>query len=207
MAHIPDGVLSVPVLAAGAIASGLLVSQALRRLDSERIPQAAVLASAFFVASLVSVPVGPSSVHLVLNGLMGLILGWAAVPAVLAGLLLQTVFFGYGGLLVLGVNTLNLALPALLCGLLLGPWTAVLRGRRLCWLGAAAGAGGAALTGTMVCLSLALSGPEYLPAARIVLVTYLPLILAEAAVTAAAIGFLGRVAPEYLGAPLRDEST
>ena len=59
----------------------------------------------------------------------------------------------------------------------------------------------------MVCLSLALSGPEYLPAARIVLVTYLPLILAEAAVTAAAIGFLGRVAPEYLGAPLRDEAT
>ncbi|MEJ2426877.1 MAG: energy-coupling factor ABC transporter permease, partial [Candidatus Thiodiazotropha sp.] len=88
MAHIPDGVLSAPVLISGAIASTGLIAIALRRLDYERIPQAAMLSSAFFVSSLISVPVGPSSVHLLLNGLMGMVLGWAAVPAILVALLL-----------------------------------------------------------------------------------------------------------------------
>ena len=96
MAHIPDGVLSAPVLITGAVVTVGALAVALRRLDYERIPQAAVLSAAFFVASLVSVPVGPSSVHLLLNGLMGLVLGWAAVPAILVALVLQAVFFGFG---------------------------------------------------------------------------------------------------------------
>ncbi len=119
MAHIPDGVLSAPVLISGALVSTGLLGLALRRLRETELPQAAVLASVFFVSSLVSVPLGPSSVHLLLNGLMGLLLGWAAVPAIFVALLLQAVFFGFGGLLVLGVNTLNLALPALLVARLL----------------------------------------------------------------------------------------
>src|SRR5680860_179798 len=100
MAHIPDGVLATPILIGGAVVSVIAVSIAVRRLQPEQIPQAAVMASAFFVASLISVPVGVSSVHLILNGLMGLVLGWAAVPAILVALLLQTIFFGYGGDLV-----------------------------------------------------------------------------------------------------------
>jgi len=127
------------VLITGATVTVGLTAVALRQLDYERIPQAAVLAAAFFVASLVSVPVGPSSVHLLLNGLMGLLLGWAAVPALLVALLLQAVFFGYGGVAVLGVNTMNVAVPALLCAALLRP---LLRSssERLFWVGAAAGA-------------------------------------------------------------------
>jgi len=77
------------VLITGATVTVGLTAVALRQLDYERIPQAAVLAAAFFVASLVSVPVGPSSVHLLLNGLMGLLLGWAAVLGSLAGVLLH----------------------------------------------------------------------------------------------------------------------
>ena len=41
---------------------------------------------------------------LVLNGLMGLMLGWAALPAVFTALLLQAVFFGHGGYTTLGVR-------------------------------------------------------------------------------------------------------
>lgn len=121
MAHIPDGVLSAPVLVAGALVSTGLLAIALRQLREADLPQAAVLAAAFFVSSLISVPLGPSSVHLLLNGLMGLLLGWAALPAIFVALLLQAVFFGFGGLLVLGVNTMNLALPALAVALLLRP--------------------------------------------------------------------------------------
>jgi len=198
MAHIPDGVLSAPVLIGGALASAALVTLATRRLDYARIPQAAVLAAAFFVASLLTVPVGPSSVHLLLNGLMGVLLGWAAVPAVLVALLLQAVFFGYGGLLVLGVNAFNIAAPALLCSLLIAPRLHAAQGRALFAWGALAGATGVLLTGALLCLSLLLSGPEYRPASTVVLFTYLPLMLAEAAVTGAALRFIQRVAPKLL---------
>ena len=53
--------------------------------------------------------------HLILNGLLGLLLGWAAFPAILVGLALQALLFQYGGLIVLGVNTFNMAMPAVVC--------------------------------------------------------------------------------------------
>jgi cobalt/nickel transport system permease protein len=186
------------VLIAGAAFGALALAVALRRLDYERIPQAAVLSAAFFVSSLVTVPVGPSSVHLLLNGLMGLLLGWAAVPAILVALILQAVFFGFGGILVLGVNTLNLALPALLCAALLGGWLRRAPGRGFL-IGALAGLLGVALTGVMVALSLALSDARYETAAWVVLATYLPLLVGEALVTGAVVAFLTRVAPELVG--------
>jgi cobalt/nickel transport system permease protein len=198
MAHIPDGVASAPVLIAGAAATIGLLTLAIRRLDYERIPQAAVLSATFFIASLVSVPVGPSSVHLILNGLMGVILGWAAVPALTVALTLQALFFGYGGLAVLGLNTLNLALPALLCGLAFSRPLRDASGRRAFWLGAAAGTLGVCLSGVMLSGSLALSSSDYLPAAGVILATYLPLLIAEAAITGAIASFLIRVSPEIL---------
>ena len=121
MAHIPDGVLSPPVLVGGALVSVGLLAVALRRLDYEHLPQAAVLSAAFFVSSLINIPLGPGSVHLLLNGLMGLLLGWTAVPALFVALLLQAAFFGFGGVVVIGVNTANIALPALVCALTLRP--------------------------------------------------------------------------------------
>jgi cobalt/nickel transport system permease protein len=205
MAHLPDGVLSAPVLATGAVVSAGLLAVALRRLDEQRLPPAAVLASAFFVASLISVPVGPSRVHLLLNGLMGLVLGWTAVPALLVALLLQLVFFGYGGVIVLGVNLMNMAVPALVVALLLHP---VLRSalrrpdaagrRRALAAGAAAGVLGVLLTGAMVALSLAAAGRAFLPAAQLVALTYLPLALVEGVITAVVVAFLVRVEPGLL---------
>lgn len=190
--------LSTPVLITGAVATAGLLAVAVRRLDYDQIPRAAVLSAAFFIASLVTVPVGPSSVHLILNGLMGLILGWAAVPAIFIALIMQAVFFGYGGLLVLGVNTLNIALPALLCAALFGPALRRSGGRAgLAW-GAGSGALGVLLTGTLVSLSLGLSSSEFLPAARLVLATYAPLMIAEAAVTGFTLAFILRVAPELV---------
>jgi cobalt/nickel transport system permease protein len=214
MAHIPDGVLAAPVLVTGALVSTVLVALALRRLDYERLPQAAVLSAAFFVASLIQVPAGPSSVHLLLNGLMGLLLGWTAVPAILVALVLQAVFFGYGGVLVLGVNTLNMAVPALVCALALtaplakrgrlarsSGLTSVLGRtpeRRAFWVGALAGLLGVALTGALVALSLAASGAAFRAAAWVILAAYVPLALVEALVTGTVVAFLQRVEPGLL---------
>jgi cobalt/nickel transport system permease protein len=104
MAHIPDGVATIPVLAAGAAITVGGLAWGLRALSPERMPRVAVLSAVFFVASLIHLPVGPASVHLILNGLMGAVLGAAAFPAIVVALLLQAVLFGFGGLAVLGVN-------------------------------------------------------------------------------------------------------
>ncbi|MFP4388984.1 MAG: energy-coupling factor ABC transporter permease, partial [Desulfococcaceae bacterium] len=50
--HISEGVLSAPVLIAGAAVAAAGVAAGLRQLDEERIPRAALLSAAFFVASL-----------------------------------------------------------------------------------------------------------------------------------------------------------
>jgi len=198
MAHIPDGVLNAPVLISGAALTIGFTALALKRLDYDRIPQAAMLAAALFIASLVTIPVGVSSVHLLLNGLMGLMLGWIAVPAILVALTLQAMFFGYGGLIVLGANTLNMALPALICAALLLPWLKRDQQNRGFIIGACAGVIGVAGTGLMVCLSLAFSGDELIPATKVIAATYLPLLLVEACVTGAIVAFLQKVAPHIL---------
>jgi cobalt/nickel transport system permease protein len=186
------------VLITGVLFTAGALAIALPRLDYERIPQAAVLTAAFFIASLISVPVGPAGLHLLLNGMMGVVLGWASVPALLVALVLQTAFFGYGGILVLGVNTMNLVLPALVCAALFRSPLRRANQRRRFWIGGLAGALAVILTGCLVFTSLALSGRELLPAARVILATHVPLALAEAAVTGAAVAFLGRIAPDLL---------
>ena len=80
--HISEGVLSAPVLAGGWVLAAAGTAIGLKRLDYDRLMTVAILAAAFFVASLVHVPIGPASVHLILNGLLGVILGFAAFPAI-----------------------------------------------------------------------------------------------------------------------------
>lgn len=198
MAHIPDGVLSIPVLVGGAVVAAAGVAVALGRLDEGTIPRTAILSAAFFACSLVAVPVGPSSVHLLLSGLMGLILGVLAIPAVLVALVLQAVLFGFGGLTTLGVNTVNIALPGVLFGALFAPWVMRADPARAAFLAGLCAALSVAATGGGVALALALSSSEFVPAANVILVTYVPLIIGEALVTGFAAGFLKRVKPDAL---------
>jgi len=80
--HLPDGVLSSQVIgiSTALCAGGVIVG--LRRLDYEYVPRVGMLAAVFFVATLIRIPFPPASVHLLLNGLMGVLLGWAAFPAI-----------------------------------------------------------------------------------------------------------------------------
>jgi cobalt/nickel transport system permease protein len=167
------------------------------RLNQERIMTVALLASTFFVASLIHIPLGPGSVHLLLGGLMGLILGWAAFPAILVALLLQALFFQYGGLLVLGVNTFNMAAPAVLCGLLLQPclrW-----GKNWQWVsGFLAGFCSLLLSAFLTAGALWLSDQGLTKAAGILVASHLPVMVIEGGITMFIVGFLSRVQPEIL---------
>jgi cobalt/nickel transport system permease protein len=207
--HIAEGVLSTPVLVGGAAVTALGTGLGLARLDYERIPQVAVLSSVFFVASLIHVPVGPTNAHLILNGLAGLVLGWAVFPALLVGLLLQCVLFQFGGLSVLGVNTVVMALPGVFCHLLFR--RAIGRGgvRTALWLGFATGALGVLLAGVLTAAVLLASGKEFQAFAQGVFVVHLPVMAVEGLVTSQAVVFLKKVQPEVFGpvpAPSEDVS-
>lgn len=113
--HIADGVLGGSWLVAGFILAAILAWIGSRGLRDEEIPRIALLTAAFFVASSVHVRIPPSSsVHLLLNGLVGVLLGWRSALAIPVGLLLQAALFGHGGFATLGVNCCIMVLPALL---------------------------------------------------------------------------------------------
>jgi cobalt/nickel transport system permease protein len=199
MVHIVDGALAAPVLIGGASVAAIGVGVGLRSIELDRIPQVGLMSAAFFVASLIHVPLGLSSVHLLLNGLAGIVLGWAVFPAILIALLLQAVFFGYGGLTVLGVNVVIMAVPAIVCFYAFRPG---LGGSAAFRWGAAIGATSVALTCIVVGLALALSGEEFIPAAKLVLATHVPVMGVEAVVTGSVVTLLQKVRPDVLAAPM-----
>lgn len=197
--HIAEGVLSGPVLGAGAALTAAGTALGLRRLRPETVPVVAVMGAAFFVTSLIHVPIGPSSAHLLLNGLCGIMLGWAAFPALLVSLLLQAVLFGFGGLSTLGVNTFDMAAPAVLAGRLFS-WV-----RRYAKSGAgrfAAGFGAGAVAVLLGCLATAaalyFSGREFAAAAGTLLGAHIPIAIVEGFISGWAVVFLGRVKPDAL---------
>jgi len=184
---------------AGAALTTAGVAVGLKGLDHEKIPSIGILSAAFFVASLVHVPIGPSSVHLILNGLIGLILGWKAFPAILVGLALQALLFQFGGITSLGVNTLNMALPAVICYNLFG-WGVRIGTRQLVFTVTAFACGFCAvlISGVLVGFSLYLTGEAFLAAAKLVVAAHFPVMLIEGGLTAACALFLRRVKPELL---------
>ena len=195
--HIAEGVLSAPILASGGALAVAGCAVGLRRLDESRLMPVAMLSAAFFTASLLTIPIGPSSAHPLLNGLTGVLLGWAAFPAITVALLLQALLFQYGGLTSLGVNTLNVALPAVLAGWLARPWLA--RDNRAALIAAFVCGGGAVLgTALLTAASLGLTDEGFVNAAKILFIVHLPVAVVEGLVTAAAVAFLHKSRPEVL---------
>lgn len=176
-----------------------LLGVGLNRLNYREMPRAAMLTAIFFVAGLIAFPIGPGSVHLMLSGLIGLLLGWVAMPAISVGLLMQALLFGFGGLTSLAVNAFNIGAPAVLIGLIFSPLLQKTKQPRLIFaIAAVAGGLGPLATACLVFLALRLSGDEYRVAANLIWLTYWPLIVIEAIVTAVIISFVRRVAPELL---------
>jgi ABC-type Co2+ transport system permease subunit len=126
--HLPDNVISNPWCVAGYVGMVLMLLLGAWRIRDEEIPRVAVLTAAFFVASQIHVPLPGSTAHLLLNGLVGVILGRRAGLAIPIGLFLQMALFQHGGWTTLGVNSCVMGVPALLAWLL---FTGL---RRLPWI-------------------------------------------------------------------------
>ena len=195
--HISEGILSAPVLAGGAVLTTVGTAIGLKKMDYDRIMSVSLLSATFFVASLIHVPLGPGSVHLLLGGLLGLILGWGAFPAIVVALMLQALFFQYGGIVVLGVNGLIIAGPAVLCGVVLHPWLQKNTKQRAI-AGFLAGFCSILLSALLMAMALYFSDSGFLKVAGLVLLSHLPVMLIEGLITMFAVNFLARVQPEIL---------
>ncbi|MBW1965619.1 MAG: cobalt transporter CbiM [Deltaproteobacteria bacterium] len=203
--HISEGVLTAPVLLAGGAGTILGLAIGLRRMDVREIPKVALLTAAFFVASLIHIPIGPSNAHLVLNGILGILLGWTAFPAIFIGLFFQAVLFQFGGLTTLGVNTLNMAVPAVIMSALARP---ALRSSGLfaMLMTAIAGAGAIILSAVMVAGSLALSGESFVAVSKLIFVAHIPIAIAEGVLSVLIISFLLRTKPEVIKGDMHSKS-
>ena len=197
--HISEGVLSAPVLISGATLAAVGAGIGLKKIDYDRLPQVAILSASFFVASLVHVPIGPTSVHLVLNGLLGIFLGWASFPAILVGLLLQAVLFQFGGFTSLGVNGVTMAIPAVLCYALFT--TGVRSNIRSVSIACSflCGFCGVLFGSLILALAMISTGEAFLAVAKFVVVAHLPVMVIEGLMTTFCVQFLKRVKPEMLG--------
>ncbi len=199
--HISDGVLSPMVIGAGWAVTAILLAATLwmnsRKNDTlDEIPKISILTAAFFVASLIHVSLGPTSVHLILNGLLGVVLGLMAYPAMFIGLVLQSLLFQHGGITVLGVNTMNVGIPALIvhfifrkgCSLGINPPA----------LGAVCGGLAVVITALLLGTVLVTTGDEFVEVAYLAMAAHVPIIIVEGIVTGAVVAFILKVRPELL---------
>ena len=166
--HISDGVLPISVAVGGYVASAVLVAWSARRTRSEELPKLAVMTAAFFIASLIHVPFGPTSVHLLIPGLTGALLGSSAFLSIGLGLLLQSLLFQFGGITALGANALMMGLPALACGWFFQRFKGRTQLRQVI-IGGLAGALGTALAAIILAALLVTGGEDFFGIAKIAL--------------------------------------
>ncbi len=198
--HISEGVLPSWMLITGWGLSLAGISIGLRKLDDKKLPLAALLSATFFVASLIHVPVGITSVHLLLNGLVGVLLGWAVFPVLFVALFFQAILFQFGGLTVLGVNTFNMAFSGLVAYYVTRPilnskfpprWKFLIAGT----LTAAAGVFTAAL---FLSLELLATGTSFKSTAILAFLAHIPVAAVEAIFNTFALSFIEKTLPELL---------
>ncbi|HPP53709.1 MAG TPA: energy-coupling factor ABC transporter permease, partial [Thermoguttaceae bacterium] len=102
----------------------------------------------------------------------------------------------FGGLLAVGVNTVVMGLPAVVCYYLFR-WATTGRYDGLAWAaGAAAGFIGVMLAALLAAGVLLLAGKPFYHVAQLVIPVQLPAACIDAVVTGAAVGFLRKVRPE-----------
>ncbi|WP_028840730.1 cobalt transporter CbiM [Thermodesulfobacterium hveragerdense] len=194
--HISEGVLSPPVLITGWGLTLIGLTISLKKLSTRKIPEVAVLSSAFFIASLIHVPIGPSAAHLVLNGMVGILLGWNSFVAIFLGLLLQALFFQFGGFTTLGINTFNMAFPGVVSYYLFKRFIGR-KNHKLSFIsGFLAGFLSMLGAGFFTALSLYLTERNFLILCETLIIAHIPIAVVEGLVTGFIVVYLLKIKPE-----------
>lgn len=195
--HISEGILDGKLLASGAVLMTVGTVVGLKKIPHDRIAHVAILTSAFFVASLIHVNLGPVSVHLILNGLVGLLLGTAAFPAILIAITLQALLFQYGGLTALGVNGVIMAVPAVVVHYLFSPMLG--KSVKMTFIGGfLSGMVAIFLSSILLGYTLWLTNEAFLKTSKAIIGTHIPIMILEGLITGFSVSFLSKVYPEIL---------
>ncbi len=209
--HIPDGFLSLPVLAFCWTLTAFLVGMALRRtqetLGEQQVPFIGVMAATIFAAQMLNFPiVGGTSGHLIGGALAAILLGpWAATLVMTSVLTLQAIVFLDGGLLALGANIL---IMGVLC-----PWIGYAVYRLLIRVHEdlavfVASWASVVVAAAAVSVGLWLSGTVALPLVLRAMIGIHALIgVGEGILTLAILRFLARVEPQARLSPPEPETT
>jgi len=203
--HIADGLLSPAWLAAGFVVLAMLLVAGLWQMREDEVARTGVMTAVLFIATFIHPPIPGASVHLLLNGTAGILLGVRAGAAVPVALLLQALLLAHGGLTTLGVNSVTMGVPALAGAALFLTlkWLVGLQTRWRRWLV------GGVVGGSSVLLTLVLfyevmrygtTGEQDLERlAQIAFVWHVPVLILETAITALLVDFLYKIRPELLG--------
>ena len=202
--HILDGVLSTPVAAATSAAAAGLTAYSLVGTKEKEIPKIALMAAVFYVGSLIHVNIGGSSVHLLLSGIIGLMLGRRTPVAIAISLVLQLITIHFGGVTSLGANILDVSIPAMFSAWLVRPFIGKSPKRDFAF-GALAGALSVIITVVMVSVWLVESNTRYgygpFKAINSLMLGHIPIMIIEAVVTGFAVQMIGKTRPEMLQIP------
>jgi cobalt/nickel transport system permease protein len=199
--HLSDGAIAPMWIVSGFVGAAILLFVAMWGIREEEIPRIGLLSAAFFVGSSLHIKLAilPTSVHLILNGLVGVVLGRRSPLAITVGLLLQYLLLNHGGLLTLGLNDCIIAIPALIAG-----WAySVLKllGVPAFIRGLFVGGGAVALAVSFNFVVLLFGGKEdWSTLARLILVAHLPIVLVEGLMLGVIVQYLEIVKPEMLDA-------
>lgn len=119
--HIPDGLLSMPVVLITYAITITGVVHSLRKLKNfpeDKIPLLGLFAAGVFAAQMVNFPItGGVSGHLLGATLVAILLGpYATILVMTAVLIIQTLLFGDGGITAMGANILNMGIVGAFLG-------------------------------------------------------------------------------------------
>jgi cobalt/nickel transport system permease protein len=200
MVHISDGILAPWLWGSGWVITAAILAYALKKMKIDDVPKLSVITAAVFVASLIHFQAGPTSVHLVLNGFAGVTLGILAYPCIFIALVLQAFLFQHGGVTTIGINTVNMGVPALISFFIFKAGMKLNIGisKNEILFGAIAGGIAVALAILLLAVELLVTGEELTEVTTFVVFAHIPVILVEAIFTGVIAGFLAIVKPEML---------
>lgn len=116
--HISDGVLTLEVAIVSSIVAFGFFVYSFKNLSNEKIALASAFSALFFVTSFIHIPFGPTQIHLMLIGFIGMFLGSVAIFSISLALILQALLLGFGGLISIGANILVMGVTSYLVFLL-----------------------------------------------------------------------------------------
>jgi cobalt/nickel transport system permease protein len=205
--HAPDGIFAVWLSILGWMIAfaviGLAVRNTGQQLGERQIPLMGVLAAAIFAGQMLNFTIpGGTSGHLLGGALAAILLGpWAGVLIITAVVMVQALLFQDGGLLVMGLNIINMAIVTSLVGYFTyRGGTRAIGGRSGMLVSSfAAGWLSVVVTAIFAAVELALSGTSALRFALPAMVgIHMMIGVGEGLLTAFALSFITSVRPDLV---------